>query len=164
MISTILYDFEKEGGTSKSLTHMDAFREALFENDLKDIGVDGPVFTWTNKRKDPYHIKERLNRFVANHIWLNDYQFFKSTYLDFYGFDHRPILLHTEYKNAPKVLGNRRRFMFENKWFMKEDFDNFVENTWTQFPQENNLFNKLDRMLIAWISGQKRNLERTREK
>jgi hypothetical protein len=57
----ILYLHEKEGGNPRSQQYMSAFREALLDCKLEDLGFIGDNFTWHRGR-----IREHLDRAVAN--------------------------------------------------------------------------------------------------
>ena len=45
---------------------MTAFREALTDCSLIDIGFTGPAFTWSNKRENNELVRARLDKCVAN--------------------------------------------------------------------------------------------------
>ncbi|KAK2652482.1 hypothetical protein Ddye_012359 [Dipteronia dyeriana] len=47
----ILDDSEKKGGSQHRSSMMDAFRCALDDCGLQDLGFSGPEFTWSNKRE-----------------------------------------------------------------------------------------------------------------
>jgi hypothetical protein len=63
--SEILYSHEKEGGNPRPQSYMQAFRDALVDCELDDMGFSGDVFTWKRGR-----IRERLDRDVASGYWL----------------------------------------------------------------------------------------------
>ncbi|KAK3224528.1 hypothetical protein Dsin_011553 [Dipteronia sinensis] len=50
---------EKGGGSNKSISEMLAFRKAVEDYDLIDLGFSGPIFTWNNKREGRKNIQER---------------------------------------------------------------------------------------------------------
>jgi hypothetical protein len=60
----ILYSHEKEGGNHRPQNYMQAFRDALTNCGLEDLGYSGNIFTWKRGR-----IRERLDRAVANEAW-----------------------------------------------------------------------------------------------
>jgi len=67
----ILYAHEKEGGRQRGQQFMDNFRDALQECGVEDLGFEGDRFTWrNNNHRIEGYIRERLDRAVANHEWL----------------------------------------------------------------------------------------------
>lgn len=123
-----MYDHEKEGGVPRNMSQMHNFHDALMDNGLSDLGAEGPSFTWINKRKEPYHIKERLDRFVANTEWINTFSSFEVKNLNFYGSDHRPIQITTKQADRSTIQSVQRRFMFEHKWLMEDNFDSQIRS------------------------------------
>ncbi|KAA3468220.1 reverse transcriptase [Gossypium australe] len=58
----ILYPFEKSGGQLREERRMVAFREALEDCQLMDLGFQGPWFTWERGNLPETNIRERLDR------------------------------------------------------------------------------------------------------
>jgi hypothetical protein len=46
----IIYAHEKEGGNPRPMQYMQAFRDALTDCGLEDLGYIGDTFTWRRKR------------------------------------------------------------------------------------------------------------------
>lgn len=69
------------------------FRDALEGCELVDIGHRGEFFTWSNKHSDDTFTKERLDRSVVNHQWLQMLSEFWVESLVAWSSDHRPILI-----------------------------------------------------------------------
>ncbi|MBA0633781.1 hypothetical protein Godav_029252 [Gossypium davidsonii] len=65
----IMYSYEKCGGVPREESRMEAFREALEECLLEDLGYLGVWFTWEKGNLLETNIKERLDRRVANDKW-----------------------------------------------------------------------------------------------
>lgn len=117
----ILFASEKIGGATRSLTAMQNFSDTLDRGGLIDLqGHDSP-FTWYNKKKGVDAIFERLDRMVANTAWFEMFPLFSVKVLDFYGSDHRPLVLDLR-KSACKKTFVKRRFYFEGKWLMEDSF------------------------------------------
>ncbi|KAK3211112.1 hypothetical protein Dsin_015818 [Dipteronia sinensis] len=89
----VCYDSEKSWGLRKRWSAMSDFREALEDSKLEDMGFQGPKYTWSNKREGTGLIMERLDRGMCNEEWRTLFPFFSVRHLDFWGSDHRPILL-----------------------------------------------------------------------
>ena len=66
----ILYHHEKEGGVPRTQSCLDRFKGAQEVCELDDLGFSGDIFTWRNKQTTgDTHIRERLDRAVANAGW-----------------------------------------------------------------------------------------------
>lgn len=73
---------------------MENFRVAVDQCSLIDVGYVGSKYMWfrgTNRKK---RIKERLDRFFVNKIFLAKVKEVRSYHLNFHASDHRPILAH----------------------------------------------------------------------
>ncbi|XP_074306381.1 uncharacterized protein LOC141641626 [Silene latifolia] len=103
----ILCDSEKEGGVVRSERQMDAFRSALDECALEDLGFYGNIFTWQRGRGDGTVIRERLDRAVANFEWCQ--RFPKAVVRNFplYSSDHSAILIHEQVEGEQHRQGQR---------------------------------------------------------
>lgn len=107
----ILCHSEKEGGAAKQGLLMENFRNALKDCGLKDLGFEGPSFTWTNRRSVDQLISERLDRCVGNVEWQQCFSFFSIIYLDFWRSNHRPILL--DMFDGVSNFNEQRRFFYK---------------------------------------------------
>lgn len=56
---------DKIGARQRPESLMRAFRDALEDNKLHDLGWNGEKFTWSNLHGDETFIKERLDRAIA---------------------------------------------------------------------------------------------------
>lgn len=65
----ILSSGEKCGGRDRSQSQMAAFRDALSEANLYDLGFKGSRYTWARGRDPSHRICERLDRAVASPEW-----------------------------------------------------------------------------------------------
>ncbi|XP_074288184.1 uncharacterized protein LOC141613350 [Silene latifolia] len=90
----ILCDSEKEGGAIRSERQMDAFRFALDECALGDLGYQGNIFTWQRGRGDGTVIRERLDRAVATMDWCERFPSAVVRHFPLYSSDHCVILIH----------------------------------------------------------------------
>ncbi|KAK2388712.1 hypothetical protein QL285_062362 [Trifolium repens] len=103
------------------------FRSAVSDCDLTDIQLEGYPFTWTKSRGSPNIIEERLDRAMANSMWMMNYPNAKLLNLITSHSDHSPILLQT----SPLVRhGRNYAFRFENGWLKEEDIHDVVEEGW----------------------------------
>lgn len=66
----ILVQTEKAGGKQCSEALMSNFRQLMEDCALSDLGHHGDFFNWSNKHYSSTFTKERLDRAVANPIWI----------------------------------------------------------------------------------------------
>ena len=102
---------------------MQAFRDALTDCELEDLGFTGEIFTWKRGR-----IRERLDRAVANGAWASMHPGAVLQHLEYMKADHRPILLDTEYQEALHDRSGIKRF--EAKWLREKGFREEVQRAW----------------------------------
>ena len=143
----IMYSHEKEGGNPRPPQYMDAFRDALFDCNLEDLGYSGEIFTWKRGR-----IRERLDRAVANGQWALMHPHAVVLHLDYIRSDHRPILLDTEYYQ-PSVHVRSGKKRFEAKWLHESGFIEEVQRAWNEAGLGDGVLGRLGRMhaaLHAW--------------
>ena len=57
---------EKAGREDQNANQMAAFREALLDCSLQDMGFTGTEFTWSNNRENGDLVRVRLDRGVAD--------------------------------------------------------------------------------------------------
>jgi hypothetical protein len=90
--------------------------------------LEGYPYTWIKSRGSPEVIEERLDRAMANTLWLTNYPGVKLVNLLSSHSDHSPILL----QNAPIMLNGRNySFRFENNWLKEEDINEVVMDAWS---------------------------------
>lgn len=126
----ILFESEKLGGQSRNLSQMKDFSEALDGSGLQDIPFKGDHFTWCNKRKGNYMILARLDRFVSNFDWHMFLPSAEVENLAYFGSDHRPMSVVLKSIFLPKIMKYPKRFTFEHKWIIEEDFSEYIKKSW----------------------------------
>lgn len=110
----IMYNHEKKGGRARDPTLMNNFRDALQANSLYNLPSLGPKFTWTNNQITPNLILERLDRFVANQIWIDKFPHYRATNLDIHHSDHRHVAISMDYTESGTKNGYRQSFSFNH--------------------------------------------------
>lgn len=122
----LLYANEKEGGLIRPVRQMLAFRDAISDCHLDDMGFEGATFTWFSTRNGG--IKERLDRVLANCEWRSLFPQATVHHLEPCSSDHLPILLEA----SPTMKPWRRRsfFRFESMWTQHEDCESIIANAW----------------------------------
>ncbi|XP_057248945.1 uncharacterized protein LOC125494827 [Beta vulgaris subsp. vulgaris] len=123
------YD-EKEGGASRERRAMVGFRNVMDDCSLGELRFVGQWHTWERGRSPKSRIRERLDRFIVSHSWLN---LFPESFIDHkvrYCSDHAVIVL--------RCLGNEgmpRRwdggFRFETFWLLDDACEEVVRGAWS---------------------------------
>lgn len=88
------------------------FSDFIFSNNLFDLGFSGSRFTWCNGQEGLARRWARLDRFLANSLWLLDFQRISNTHLPRIFSDHSPLLL-SAFKSA---YTPKKSFRFDNCW------------------------------------------------
>lgn len=65
-LNEIMYPFEKEEGRPRPEHCMEAFRDAVDDCQLSDLGHEGDIYTWHRRE-----IRERLERALSSEDWSN---------------------------------------------------------------------------------------------
>ena len=119
---------EISGDNHCRLTGMDDLTECFNKACLDDLRFTGILFTWSNRRIGRQDFTERkLDRALINSDWLDSYPnsnaFFKAPGIS----DHSPIIVDMGGLNRKKGVP----FKFYNHWVSMDNFDNVVNNSWT---------------------------------
>lgn len=114
---------EKFGGNRVNFRRMHDFNNVIQNYNLLDLGFTGQKFTWSNCRKNNL-ILERLDRFLANPLWLAKFPQTFVTRLSRTHSDHCPLILSTN-PNSPHAP---KPFRLESIWSNHPFFDALVHN------------------------------------
>ncbi|CAM8999721.1 unnamed protein product [Rhodiola kirilowii] len=136
----ITFSWEMVSQRTRQAWQMRNFRRCLEDCELIDLGYTGNKFTYSNKRKENFEVKARLDRVVANSEWRNKF----PNAIVKHGFanssDHVPIVLYVKGVNMAKKRIFRR---FEPMWMRHKEFREVVRNSWKDFPADLKLTDKL---------------------
>jgi hypothetical protein len=122
---------EQWGRIERRLPHMAAFRDALADCSLQDLGFQGPAFSWSNRREDGALVRARLDRCVANNDWLLFFPNYQVHHVVFAASDHMGLMV---LLNPPQVVpnGNRKRlFRFEHIWIRELGCEDSIKAAWS---------------------------------
>jgi hypothetical protein len=144
----IAFSHEKDGGNPRPAVFMQAFRDALDDCNLHDLGFVGDNYTWKRGR-----IRERLERAVANNAWDLLHPGALVQHLGYIRSDHRPILLDTDAHQVQLNNHNGPR-RFEAKWLREPKFREVVERAWGEVEHQSGgvlgKLNKVHEILHQW--------------
>lgn len=117
---------EKQGGLPRGMNRIWKFQNLLYDCGFLDLGFQDPKFTWNNNQTGEHHIKERHDRAVSNHCFLDAFSKVQVFHLDHAGSDHCPVLIYLKFcdKKTP------RSFKFEKCWLEHPDYAKTVLESW----------------------------------
>ncbi|XP_071914021.1 uncharacterized protein [Coffea arabica] len=95
-------------------------------NTLVDIGYEGLPWTWRNSWDEELEIKERLDRGLCTHEWLEVFANVKRTHVENWASDHSILLLDT----CPANRRRKRRFYFDKRWVQHEEAHQLINEAW----------------------------------
>lgn len=136
---------------------MKVFRDVIEDCGLAELEHSGDTFTWCNRRLGDNFILERLDRFFGSSNWDISYPFASACTIDFYGYDHRPIMITLCPIESASIQKSSKRLYFEHKWFLDKEFPSFLYQSWQDSGVLNDLPSKLkscQAKLKSW-AGQK---------
>jgi hypothetical protein len=110
---------------------MAAFREALEECELSDLGFNGPRFTWNNRHTDNSFIQERLDRALGSRDWCLLFPGAIVSVLEAICSDHNPILVSFK-GNREDYRFCRGGFKFEATWSRDAEYQGLIQFVWEQ--------------------------------
>jgi hypothetical protein len=134
----VLFAHEKEGGSSRAPGCMEAFRRALEDAKLSDLGFVGDPFTWRNNwHLAQGYVRERLDRAVANVEWRCLFPLYKIINGDPRHSDHRPVIaILSDQAMARGEVSATPSFRFEAAWLQEEGCTEVVEEAWNRVFEE----------------------------
>ena len=121
---------EKWGGEDRSLAQMAAFREAMSDCNLQDLGFRGPDFTWSNRRVNGDLVRVRLDRCIANEEWLSLFPRMQVSHVIVSSSNHMGILADLEPPMGLTMGRRRRRFRFEHMWVRESGCEEAIRAAW----------------------------------
>ncbi|MQL70984.1 hypothetical protein Taro_003306, partial [Colocasia esculenta] len=116
---------EKIGGRITNMQAMVDFNAFMNASSLTDVGHIGSQFTWSNNRTGQAVIKARLDRFLMNRPFLNNFLGFFVRHLTRGPSDHAPLL--ASFENEAHTPA---RFTFQAMWTSHNSFLDTVKMAW----------------------------------
>ncbi|KAL9675160.1 hypothetical protein QQ045_003361 [Rhodiola kirilowii] len=123
----VCFSWEATGVRQRDESRMRAFRNVLEECGLFDLGCNGNLFTFSNKRMGEREARVRLDRFVANENWRRLFPLFSVRHSWANASDHCPIMLDLKGERRRNGQG---RFRFETMWMRHDNYLEKVKEFW----------------------------------
>ncbi|GMJ13879.1 hypothetical protein HRI_005057100 [Hibiscus trionum] len=103
---------------------MDAFRSALSECGLSDLGYVGRWYTWEKCRMSNNNVRGRLDKAVANTVWWENFPNYSVKHLTHAISDHCPVLIDT--CATIDSCKHDVSFRFDANWILEDDIEEVV--------------------------------------
>ncbi|KAK9292510.1 hypothetical protein L1049_020483 [Liquidambar formosana] len=106
------------------------FRQIINKCNFRDLGFQGPKFTWCNNRSGEECIRERLDRALITMDWSLMFPLALVEHLVCSASDHLPILVVTDGNGV--VSGWRKKHVrFEAMWVRSEECEQVIQEGWS---------------------------------
>ncbi|XP_074288921.1 uncharacterized protein LOC141614066 [Silene latifolia] len=128
---------ERIGPNPPSIKDMLAFNQCLLDCHLEDLQSFGCEFIWTNKREAITRVWFRLDRVLANPLWLVHFSSTQVNVLPSGVSDHSPLLVTITDKSQ-----QNKRFSYLNCWEDHPDYGQVVKEAW-DMPVRGNVIYRL---------------------
>uniref|UniRef100_A0A803P3A5 Endonuclease/exonuclease/phosphatase domain-containing protein n=1 Tax=Cannabis sativa TaxID=3483 RepID=A0A803P3A5_CANSA len=120
---------DKIGG-NMSRTPSTQFQSFIDNYELHPLTPLGNLFSWTNRQKPPHHTQERIDWCLSNEAWDAIFPASHLNHGDFFGSDHRPLILNLSHMSDPHTPPPR--FIFDKLWMSEPGFEDCLREAWTQ--------------------------------
>lgn len=151
-LNEIMFSFEKKEGRPREECQTSAFREALEDCDLNELGFVGKQFTWERGRLPENNIREKLDKGVANSTWWTPFPTYSARHLSHSISDHCLVLMDTRNEKQELITQEGYTFRFDADWILEEHFEDHVKPGWKL--DETDLHFKLGELgkhLCSWV-------------
>ena len=113
-------------GASHFTSSMHAFSDFITSCRLRDLPLEGGLFTWSNNRENA--VMSRIDRFLLSEDWDGFFPMILQKRLPRILSDHFPIIL-----ECGDFSRGRRPFRFENMWLKADGFKERVKEWWDSY-------------------------------
>lgn len=145
---------------------MRAFRDAVDDCSLQDLGWRGIPYTWDNRQAGSANVKARLDRALANDRFLNLFQFTAVKHISSVESDHCFVAAEFRTSMANNWPRAQRSFRYENVWQSHGQYDQLVRDLWQAGAGRGGLQGVVDALAVvqkdlgAWGEREFRNLSK----
>jgi hypothetical protein len=145
----LIYQAEDKNNSNLNRRLMGSFKAMIDDLNLKEIGLNGRRFTWSNEQDNP--TLTRIDRFFCTPDWELSFPTCFLHSLPSLMSDHTPLLLQGELEHC-----HNNTFRFENFWVKVDDFRDVVEQVWCKPVHSVLPFKRLHIKLVRVAKGLKR--------
>ncbi|CAM8993770.1 unnamed protein product [Rhodiola kirilowii] len=139
----VAFTWEAESRRERQAWQMNNFKRCLDDCGLTDLGYEGEMYTYSNRRTGELEVRARLDRVVANQAWRSLFPQASVKHILANSSDHLPILLSTVRKKERRRACREKILRFEPMWLRHKDFKEVIRNQWINQSREGALAEKL---------------------
>jgi hypothetical protein len=131
------------------------FREVVDDCMLQDLGWSGTTYTWDNRQADVANVKARLDRALANSVFLARFEHTRVRHVVSLESDHC-LGDGTSGATVEQRSRGEKPFRYENMWQTHVDYDKLVLDNWQRGAGQHGLHGVVDalhclqRKLSTW--------------
>lgn len=126
---------EKRGRVQQPNWLINGFRQAVLDEGLVDVPMQGYLFTWFKILGCDKVVEEKLDKTLVNNEWCSLSHEAKVKCLTVTTLNHYPILLSCEANRTSKR--NNNKFKFESVWLIEQGFNTFFVKQWRRCSNNN---------------------------
>jgi hypothetical protein len=129
----VLSQDEHVGPRVRTEAQINAFRECLQDCELRDLGFEGPKFTWSNRQDADTYVRVRLDRAVANGQFSRLFEDCAVENIITTSFDHYAVLISLE--SSSRLVSEcpvQQTFKYEAMWLGAPDYKDVLEKAWSE--------------------------------
>jgi hypothetical protein len=162
-----MYASEHFSRATRPEWQMRAFREAVDDCALQDLGWSGVPYTWDNRQAGDNNVKARLDRALANYDFMQRFEHIRVRHVSAIESDHCFVMVEIKDRLVLQHGRGVRPFRYENVWQTHPDYDAFVFEKWQQnrngfgLPGIVDTLSKLQSELGSWGSREFGSLAKT---
>ncbi|XP_074306248.1 uncharacterized protein LOC141641489 [Silene latifolia] len=139
--NTVITPDERLGGNTKQ-ADMDEFIECLANCGVTDLAATGAFYTWTNKQEPQTRVYSRLDRFLVNQEWQDQFPDMLAHYHPAGLFDHSLCTV----SNAKLDITKRASFIYFNMWGRAPSFIPTVKDEWEKVYLGHKMFSVIKKL------------------
>lgn len=137
---------EQAGRGDRSLSQMGAFRQAVADCSLQDLGFHGPEFTWSNRRRGGALVRVQLDRALANPDWLQLYPNVFVSHLAVVNSDHMGVMVGFQPSQCSPCPRRRKLFRFDHTWIREDGCEEVIREAWCTQTTGTHMFRLSDKI------------------
>ena len=143
---------EQWGRSDCNLAQMAAFREALSDCCLQDLGFHGAAFTWSNRRLSDDLVRVRLDRGVANSEWISLFPNAQVHHVVVAASDHMGLLISMDPAQALINFRKKNWFRFEHMWVREAGCEDAIREGWSVQVQGSPMYSVVQKIKNCRVS------------
>ncbi|KAM1074473.1 hypothetical protein ACFX1T_019412 [Malus domestica] len=124
----LVWSHEKRGGRKWEMGRQKFLKDFMQRKELVDLGFSSLPFTWERDWEDWALIEVRLDRALANNLWMEYWSNTSVSHGPFMGSDHKPLIINT----CPHFVSFPKPFKFEAYWNTDPNCASVISNAWNE--------------------------------